>query len=113
MLTTNATCTIPVRSKSAPARLRELGARFHADAIDPLEYKCLRCGLEWDDSPLRNYREVVCSNCYGERVILTMVRLGFEDWGPRNGGAQEQERRYSSAQRSFSTALKAIRGIKA
>lgn len=112
MLTTMAPCTILVTCKSAGPRLREMAERFHADVVDPMEYRCCRCGLEWDDSPLRDYREVVCSNCYSERVVLTMVRLGFDDWGPQNGGSREQSKRLKEAERILSTAMRAIRSLK-
>jgi DNA-directed RNA polymerase subunit RPC12/RpoP len=105
MLTTKAPCTILVTSKSAPNMLREMSEHFYADAVDPLEYKCLRCGLQWDDSPLRSYRDVTCSNCYSERVVITMVRLGFENWGEQNGGEREQRDRYEHAKLTTRAAL--------
>lgn len=94
---------IMARSKTAHKRLLRLGNDLHADQVDPIFYKCLGCGCEWEDSPLRDYSEVVCSNCYGERVKLTKVRLWFRDWGPQNGGVEEQMSRYLWAKSKLST----------
>jgi DNA-directed RNA polymerase subunit RPC12/RpoP len=112
MLTTKALTTILVGSKSAQRRLREMAERFHADAVDPLEYKCLRCHLEWDDSPVTDYRTVTCSNCYSDRVVLTMVRLGFENWGEQNGGVQEQRARYEKAKQECGQAVCIIEALR-
>jgi DNA-directed RNA polymerase subunit RPC12/RpoP len=71
--------------------------RFHCDAIDPMEYECARCGCAWDDAVLTDYRKVVCSNCYSERVLLVAVRLTFHNWGEQNGGVREQMERYRAA----------------
>lgn len=108
VLTAKIPVTILCRCKTAHSRLRDLAERYHADGCDPLEYKCLRCHDEWDDSPLRDYREVVCSNCYSERVILTMVRLDFENWGEQNGGEKEQRDRWQRAVNDFAKANAAI-----
>jgi DNA-directed RNA polymerase subunit RPC12/RpoP len=112
MLTVNVPTTILCRCKTAHSRLRELSERYCADACDPMEYKCLRCHCEWDDSLLRDYREVVCSNCYSDRVILTMVRLGFENWGEQNGGEKEQRERYQRAVDAFAKANAGIARMK-
>ena len=98
------TCEYPVNfsvtAKSTPLRLRRLGERLAVDAIDPLWYRCRSCGLVWDDSPLRDYEDVVCSNCYSERVMLVRVRLGFHNYGKQNGGKSEQIERRRVAMRA-------------
>jgi hypothetical protein len=111
MITTNACCTILVSEQSAPQRLRELAERFCADAVDPWAFRCARCGLEWSDPPYLDYRDVTCSNCYSDRVVITIVRLGFEDWGPQNGGAAEQQERLKRAEREFAPAMRALQRI--
>lgn len=107
-LTTKACCTILVTSNSARERLGEIATQYTADGISPLEYRCPRCGLNWDANPLTDFREVTCSNCYNERIVLTMVRLDFENWGEQNGGETEQRGRYDRAVREFAPALAAI-----
>lgn len=79
-----------VKAKATPLRLHKLGKRFAADAVDPLWYECRSCGLVWDDSPLRQYEDVTCSNCYSDRVLLIRVRLEFHNWGKQNGGKRQQ-----------------------
>ena len=90
-------CRILTRSGSAAARLHKLSKRFYADGIDPIEYKCTQCGCSWDEAVLTDYREVTCSNCYSERVLLVAVRLTFHDWGEQNGGKKKQRDRYEHA----------------
>ena len=109
MLTCEAPTTILVTSKSASQRLRELAERFTADAVDPLEYKCLRCHCEWPREACYDWRTAVCSNCYSERVIITVVRLGFENWGEHNGGEAEQRKRYDAAVKATKKAMAATR----
>jgi hypothetical protein len=95
------TCEYPVRflarAHSTPLKLRQLAEQFTADAIDPLWYTCQSCKLTWDCSPLDDYREVVCSNCYSENVLLVGVRLGFANWGKQNGGVKHMMDRFRKA----------------
>lgn len=108
VLTTKAPCTILVTSGTARVQFNVLIEQFHADDVRPSEFKCLRCGLEWEADPLTDFRTVTCSNCYSERVILTIVRLSFENWGEQNGGEREQRDRYENAKRQVASALRAI-----
>lgn len=90
-------CRILGRSKSAFKRLQRLEKGLFCDGIDPLEYECACCHTKWDDAVLTDYREVVCSNCYSERVLLVAVRLTFHNWGEQNGGVKEMRGRYKAA----------------
>lgn len=101
ILTAKALCTISVRSKSAQVQLNKIATDVHADGADPIEYKCLRCGLEWDCCPLDEWENRTCSNCYSERVVITKVRLEFSNWGEQNGGEKEQRERYEAAKRAY------------
>lgn len=109
MLTLEAPCTLLCRTAAAPLRLRELAEMFTADAVDPKEYKCLRCGCEWEREYGYDWKTAACSNCYSERVIVTVVRLGFENWGEQNGGESEQRQRYENALRNVATAMRALK----
>lgn len=96
-LTVNMACSFKARAKSTTKRLDSFCDAYHADVAHPLAYRCLRCKLIWDCSPLDDYRQVVCSGCYGENVMLTRVRLGFYNWGKANGGEKDQWARYELA----------------
>lgn len=112
MLTLLAPCTILVNSLTTSKRLRELAEQFQSDATDPVEFKCVRCGCAWERCVSNDYNTVTCSNCYSERVIITIVRLGFENWGEQNGGEKEQRARYEKAGREVSAAMKALAKLK-
>lgn len=101
VLTAKALCTISVRSKGAAGQLDKLARELFADGIDPIEYKCLRCGTEWDCSPCDEWRDRTCSNCYSERVVITKVRLEFSNWGEQNGGEREQRERFERAKQAY------------
>ena len=111
-LQVNALCTVLARSKSAPRQLREIAERYSADGIDPLACKCMACGCEWDDVLLRDYRTMSCSNCYGDRVIITAIRLSFNDWGEQNGGREEQSSRWQRAKEESTPADELLERIK-
>ncbi len=96
-LTLSFPCRILTRSKSARTRLRRIEKRTYCDSIDPLEYECARCHCTWGDAVLTDYREVTCSNCYSDRVLLVNLRLTFHNWGNQNGGKKEQRERYDAA----------------
>lgn len=95
------TCEYPVRcaarAHSTPLKIRELAEKLSADAVDPMRYTRRSCRLTWGCSPLDDYREVVCSNCYSESVLLIGVRLGFANWGKQNGGIKQMMGRYREA----------------
>ena len=103
--TVDALCTILAKSKTAQQRLNEMAEKYTADGIDPIACKCLRCHCEWDDVLLRDYRTMSCSNCYSDRVIITAVRLSFNNWGEQNGGEAEQRKRYEAAKRQCTPAF--------
>ena len=92
--------------------LRDLAERFTADAVDPSEYKCLRCHCEWEQPAGYEWRTVTCSNCYSERVVITIVRLGFQNWGEQNGGEAEQRARHEKAVKETRAALDAIKHLR-
>lgn len=91
----------PVRivAKTAKRQLHRVYQQIHADAVDPILYQCRRCKTTWDDTPLRDYEQVTCSNCYSENVLIISVRLMFRNWGRQNGGKREQRDRYRAAKR--------------
>jgi hypothetical protein len=95
----DAAVTILARSSSASVRLRKLAEQVNADGADVIAIRCCRCKLEWDDVVLQDYREIVCSNCYSERVVITTVRLMFHNWGEQNGGMAAQKIRVEGAVR--------------
>lgn len=111
-LTVDALCTILAKSKTAPQRLSDMAEMYTADGIDPLACKCLRCSCEWDDVLLRDYRTMSCSNCYSDRVIITAVRLSFNNWGEQNGGEAEQRKRYEVAKRVCSPAFELMERLR-
>ena len=110
--TLNALCTILARSKTAPQQLSEMAERYTADGIDPLACKCLRCHCEWDDVLLRDYRTMSCSNCYSDRVVITAIRLSFNNWGEQNGGESEQRKRYEAASRECTPAFELMKRLR-
>lgn len=107
-VTCNVPCTILVTSDSARERINALAIRHHADAVDPIWYKCLRCHCEWDMSPCTDPKTVSCSNCYSSRVVVTVVRLAFDSWGEQNGGEREQRKRYLKCLSLTAKAMKAV-----
>lgn len=97
MLTTNVRTNIRCRSQKADESIHAVMEGKHADAADPIAYKCLRCHLEWEDGPCDSWRTKTCSNCYSDNVVIAKIRLGFQNWGEQNGGAEEQRSRYERA----------------
>lgn len=106
-LTLKFPCRILARSKSAQTRLQRIEKQTNCDDIDPFEYECSRCGCRWDDAVLTDYREVVCSNCYSDRVLLVLLRLTFHNWGNQNGGKKEQRERFQAA-KALKTKMKGV-----
>jgi len=90
-------CNIELWDKEARRKIQFLCDSFHADAVDPLEYKCSRCNCAWDSDILGGMEAVTCSNCYSGQVLLTKARLAFYNWGEQNGGELEQMDRYRIA----------------
>lgn len=90
-------CNIQTKRKWAGTALGKLYSDTFADGCDPIAYKCLDCGLEWGTSPLDDWREKTCSNCYSERLAITKVRLEYDNWGAQNGGRDEMEKRMAVA----------------
>lgn len=111
-LIVNALCTILAQSKTAPRCLAEMAERYTADGIDPIACKCLRCHCEWDDVILQDYRTMSCSNCYSDRVVITAVRLSFNNWGEQNGGEAEQQKRYEAARQECTPAFRLMERLR-
>lgn len=101
ILTAKALCTISTRSTSARANLNKLAQQLYADGADPIELKCLRCGIEWEISPIDDWHQATCSNCYSERLVITKILLEFDNWGDQNGGEKEQRERYERAKDAY------------
>ena len=111
-LTVDALCTVLAKSKTAPHRLNEMAERYTADGIDPIACKCLQCHCEWDDVLLRDYRTMSCSNCYSDRVVITAVRISFNNWGEQNGGEAEQRKRYEAAKQECTPAFELMERLR-
>ena len=90
-------CMIRAHARSASQAISRIARKAHADAADPVNYRCMECHLEWHDSPLRNPADVSCSNCYSDSILIRGVRLRFQNWGDQNGGEKEQRERYGYA----------------
>lgn len=76
-----------------------LSEQYYADQITPTGFTCTDCGTKWDRvcTQREEYEDVSCSNCYGEHVMISEVRLTFFNWGEQNGGDQERDDRYEFA----------------
>ena len=111
-LTVYALCTVLAKSKTAPQQLSKMAERYTADGIDPIACKCLRCHCEWDDVILQDYRTMSCSNCYSDRVVITAVRLSFNNWGEQNGGETEQRKRYDAAKQECTLAFELMERLR-
>jgi len=108
-----APATILCASPNANTVLNELQASYYADDIEPIEVKCTRCGLEWKPSQQSHWTASVCSNCYSDRVVVTVVRLQFEDWGNQNGGGMERDERWQAAARLCASTMDRLERLKA
>ena len=97
MLTCSFRCRILAHGKNVLLRMTWIMDQLHADAVDPWEYECRSCRCIWGDAVLTDPREVTCSNCYSDNVVISKLRIGFENWGENNGGKAEQLQRYNAA----------------
>lgn len=96
-LTTYAPCTILVTARTASARIAAAAMEANADWCDVRAFRCLRCGLSWEAELCVEWRTTTCSNCYSERVVITLLRLSFDNWGEHNGGEPAQRARWECA----------------
>jgi hypothetical protein len=103
-------CKIMARSKTAYERLYRWHEKTYlSDGADPARLKCKSCGFEWWCEALDEWQEATCSNCYGERLMLTGARLEFNNWGIQNGGSKERDDRMRFARtkaKAYGTLLK-------
>jgi hypothetical protein len=89
-------CRILAHSKTVIRRMAWVAEKLHADNVHPWEYECRRCHCVWRDAVLADPQQVTCSNCYGDNIVISKVRLTFENWGEQNGGEREQRQRYET-----------------
>ena len=60
-------------------QLRRLG--HPAVTADAEKFVCLDCSVQWDWTDMSSFFDpntVTCSNCYGDRVMITSIRVELE-----------------------------------
>lgn len=97
MLTCLYSCRILAHGPNVMRKIAWVGNQLHADVADPWEFECRSCHSTWMVDGFADPREVTCSNCYSTNIVISALRLGFENWGEQNGGEREQRERYDSA----------------
>lgn len=90
-------CEIQVTDAHANDQLRGLLDLYFADAVDPIDFLCPRCGLKWERSGTSDWERTTCSNCYNDHVVLIACNVEFANWGEHNGGDKEMDQRYHAA----------------
>lgn len=105
-------CNISVRGKTAALSLDKTAKKWFSDGADPVDFKCLRCGTEWDELPPSEWHTKTCSNCYSDRVVIVGVRVEFNNWGEQNGGEREQMERYESAKQLRARLAQAMQPVR-
>jgi len=81
--------TREVREVDIPSTLKAMIRLFpgeHWNDVRVREFKCTRCGLNWEPSieTLLDPTGATCSNCYGDDLRITKVSLEFieQRWKP-------------------------------
>ncbi len=78
-------CLIVARGHNASLHMRKLAYQCRRSSVyEPHQYYCRDCKLRWnvDHPAATDHKGVTCSNCYGESITITRLRL----WYPEKGG---------------------------
>lgn len=75
-------CNIYARNKSVQAMIHRSAQLRGGDWATPQAYRCMSCGTRWDASEFDggSPQNVVCSNCYSERVEIVALKVERVNW---------------------------------